>query len=83
MKGGTGYFLDADFVYYPRRSDSMAFAANIGWEGISSSKGTISSGAVGWGGGLSLSGKNYSKIESSIWWFSIGVVIFPEKLWQF
>jgi hypothetical protein len=82
MKGGMGFHGEALFTYHPRHSDKMSFTASIGWEGVYSNKGTISSGAVGADTDMILSKRDYSKIESSIWWFTLGMVSHLEKLWQ-
>lgn len=83
MKGGTGVFINTLLRYQPKYSDKMSFSLNIGWEGIYSAKGTIASGAVGYAEDATRSNQYYSKIESSNWWFSVGVTFYVEKLWQF
>jgi outer membrane protease len=82
MKGGMGFYAETLLTYYPKHSDKMSFIASIGWEGVYSNKGSISLGAVGADPSMAIGKNNYSKIESSIWWFTLGMVIYPEKLWQ-
>jgi outer membrane protease len=82
MKGGMGFYAETLLTYYPKHSDKMSFTASIGWEGIYSNKGSISLGAVGADPSMAIGRNNYSEIESSIWWFTLGMVIYPEKLWQ-
>jgi outer membrane protease len=84
MQGGTGGYAGLSLRYNPRHSDKMGFTAAVAWEGVYSRKGTISSGAVGYGepDALVVSRADQSRIESSIWWFSLGIVFYPEKLWE-
>jgi outer membrane protease len=82
MKGGMGLYGQMVWTYFPKHSDKMSFAASIGWEGVYSNKGIISLGALGLDPSMAIGRNNYSKIESSIWWFTLGMVIYPEKLWQ-
>jgi hypothetical protein len=84
MKGGMGGYAGIKLYYTPRHSDKMDFMLGAAWEGLYSQKGSIASGAVGYGepDDLIISRADQSKIESSIWWFSVGSVFYPEKLWQ-
>jgi outer membrane protease len=84
MKGGAGGYAGLSLCYNPRHSGSMGFMAAVAWEGVYSFKGTISSGAVGYGepDELVVSRADQSKLESSVWWFSLGIVFYPEKLWR-
>jgi outer membrane protease len=84
IKGGTGGYAGLSLRYNPTHSGKMGFTAAVAWEGVYSRKGTISSGAVGYGepDALVVSRADQSRIESSIWWFSLGTVFYPEKLWQ-
>ena len=82
MKGGMGFYAESVFTYRPKHSDKMSFVLSIGWEGVYSNKGSISLGAVGAEPSLAIGKNTYSKIESSIWWFTLGMVIHLEKLWQ-
>jgi hypothetical protein len=82
MKGGSGFYAETILAYLPKRSDKMSFALSVGWEGVYSNKGSISLGAVGPDPSMAIGKNNYSKIESSIWWFTLGMTFNLEKLWQ-
>jgi outer membrane protease len=81
MKGGMGFLAELSFVYKPSKSDMVNFIANIGFEGIYPRRGTSSVGAIGYDTGIAEESGIQSKMESNLWWITLGVQIFPRSGW--
>jgi outer membrane protease len=82
MKGGNGVHSELALLYYPRATDAMSFKFAFGFEGIYPQRGTTLSGKIGDDTRLSVSTGIQPNMVSNLFWFSIGVAIYPDKIWK-
>jgi outer membrane protease len=75
MRGGMGGQVSAEMIYTPMRLKGLSFAVDIGWEGISSPKGSTSTGDIGESAVLILEKGYYSQIKSSLWWMNLSIIL--------
>jgi hypothetical protein len=80
MRGGMGGQVFASMAYTPKRLKGLSFAAEVGWEGVFPPKGSTSTGDIGQSAALFLEEGYYSKIESSLWWMSLSIILCPLDL---
>ncbi|MDR2484139.1 MAG: hypothetical protein LBD55_01940, partial [Treponema sp.] len=65
----------------PVRATGHHFIASFGYEGLFPTKGSSGIGALGYDTGLVWDNRYQSKMESSLFWFSIGIILYPEEIW--
>jgi outer membrane protease len=82
MKGGWGGLGELSVTYVPRGTDLLNFIFAVGFEGIYPPKGSTASGAIGYDDGLIIDKGYQSKMESSLWWVSLGVTMYPQLMWN-
>jgi outer membrane protease len=82
MEGGLGILAELSLAYYPKTTDVLSFIFAAGYEGIFAEKGTTASGAIGYDNGLVVDSGYESKMESNLGWVSIGVMMYPELMWN-
>jgi outer membrane protease len=81
MKGGGGVCTELSLLYYPRATDAMSFKFAFGFEGVYPPRGTNLTGEIGYDTGISELTRAQPTMESNLFWFSLGVAIYPEKMW--
>jgi outer membrane protease len=82
MEGGLGMLGELSVTYHPKGTDMLNFIFAAGYEGIFAEKGTTASGAIGYDNGLIIDSGYQSKMESNLFWVSLGVTMYPELMWK-
>jgi len=80
MSGGWGAFGGLELSFKPLRYNALTFKFEAGYEGLFPPKGITSSAAVG--GVPVLDKAAQSKMESNLWWISLGISLSPSELWR-
>ncbi|MDR2519363.1 MAG: omptin family outer membrane protease [Spirochaetaceae bacterium] len=81
MRGGTGCLAEVFLVYSPVKKTGHYFMASFGYEGLFPTKGSSGIGAMGYDNGLVWDNAYQSKMVSHLFWFSIGIMLYPEEIW--
>ena len=81
MRGGMGCLAEIFLTYSPVRATGHHFIASFGYEGLFPVKGSSGIGAMGYDNGLEWDDRYQSKMESHLFWFSIGIMIYPQEIW--
>jgi outer membrane protease len=84
MRGGMGCLAELSIMYSlysKRKATGHHFLAAVGYEGLFPPKGTTDIGSVGYDTGLVRDENYQSKMESNLFWFSLGIMLYPEEIW--
>jgi outer membrane protease len=79
MRGGMGVAAELELIYHPVSIANMDFSASFGFEGIYPQKGTTASSSIGYDTGL-VAARTASKMVTTLFWFSLGIVITPQRI---
>jgi hypothetical protein len=82
MKGGWGGNVALTVFYHSPNIDALDFLVGAGYKYISPDKGTTSVGDLGKSDGLIIEQNSHSGFNSRLFYLSVGVQLYPQKLWR-